>query len=65
VTLYTSALGVTIAQARYATGQDYVRSVLKKLLGELDLDGVLIEADALHTEQLFFASSMSRGPTSS
>jgi hypothetical protein len=65
VTLYTSALGVAIVQVCYATGQDYDRFVLKKLLGELDLDGVLIEADALHTEQPFLACSMSRGSTSS
>ena len=65
VTLYSAALGVAIAQGCYATGQDHERSVLKKLLGELDLEGVLIQGDALHTQQSFFDSSRSRGPTSS
>jgi len=65
VTLYSAALGVAIAQACYATGLDLERSVLKKLQGELDLEGVLIQADALHTQQPFFNSSRSRGPTSS
>jgi hypothetical protein len=64
VTLYSAALGVAIAQACYATGENHERAVLKKLLGELDLEGVLIQADALHTQQPFFGSSRSRGPTS-
>ena len=38
---------------------------LRQLLGELDLKGVLIQADALHTQRPFFSSSRSRGPTSS
>ena len=33
----------------------------RKLLGELDLDGVLILAGVLHTQKLFFGSSRSRG----
>jgi len=45
--------------------------VLKKLLGELDLQGVLIQAVgaafsegvALHTQKPFFNSSRSGGPT--
>ena len=65
VTLYSAALGVAISQACYATGEDHERAVLKQLLGELDLEGVLIQADALHTQKPFFNSSWSRGPTSS
>ena len=64
VTLYSAALGVAISQACYATGENHERAVLKKLLGELDLDGILIQADALHTQKPFFGSSRSRGPTS-
>ena len=64
ITLYSAALGVAISQACYATGENHERAVLKQLLGELDLDGVLIQADALHTQKPFFNSSMSRGPTS-
>jgi hypothetical protein len=65
VTLYSAALAVAISQACYATGENHERAVLKQLLGELDLEGVLIQADALHTQRPFFDSSRSRGPTSS
>jgi hypothetical protein len=64
VTLYSAALGVAISQACYATGENHEREVLRQLLGELDLEGVLIEADALHTQPPFFGSSRSTGPTS-
>ncbi len=63
VTLYSAALGVTIAQACYVIGDNHERAVLQKLLGELDLEGVLIQADALHTQRPFFNNSWSRGPT--
>ena len=65
VTLYSAALGVAISQACYATGENHERAVLRQLLGELDLEDVLIQADALHTQRPFFGSSRSRGPTSS
>jgi len=65
VTLYSAALGVAISQTCYATGENHERAVLRPLLGELDLEGVLIQADALHTQRPFFGSSRSRGPTSS
>jgi hypothetical protein len=64
VSLYSAALGVAIAQACHATGENHERAVLKQLLGELDLDSVLIQADALHTQKPFFNSSRSSGPTS-
>ncbi|MEX1318043.1 MAG: hypothetical protein AB1Z22_13085 [Synechococcaceae cyanobacterium] len=64
-TLYSAALGVAISQACYATGHNHERAVLRQLLGELDLDGVLIQADALHTQKLLFGSSRSRGLTAS
>ena len=54
-----------IAQACYATTENHERSVLQKLVGELDLEGVLIQADALHTTQSFFAGASPRGPTCS
>jgi len=56
---------VAISQACYANGPNHERAVLRQLLGELDLEGVLIQADALHTQNPFFNSSRSRGPTSS
>ena len=64
VTLYSAAMGLAIAQGCYATNQGNEHAELKKLLGELDLEGVLIQADALHTHKAFFDSSRSRGPTS-
>jgi hypothetical protein len=64
VTLYTAALGVAIIQACNATGKNYERAVLRQLLGELDLEGVLIQTDALHTQRPFFGSSRSRAPFS-
>ncbi len=62
---YSAALGVAISQTCYATSENYERAVLRKLLGEQDLDGVLIQADALHTQRPFFNSSRSSRPTSS
>jgi hypothetical protein len=50
---------VAISQACFATGENHERAVLKQLLGELDLEGVLIQADALHTQRPFFNSSRS------
>ena len=64
VSRYAAALGVAISQACYATGENHERAVLRQLLGELELEGVLIQADALHTQQPFFNSYRSRGPTS-
>ncbi len=63
VTLYSAALGVAISQACYSTGENHGRAVLGQLLGELDLNGVLIQADALHTQKPLFSSSRNRGPT--
>lgn len=65
VTLYSAAMGVAISQACYITGENHERFVPKTLLGELDLQGLLIQADALHTQKPFFNSSRSRVPTSS
>ncbi|MFS6818300.1 transposase family protein [Synechococcus lacustris Tous-12m] len=64
VTIYSSALGVAISQACYPTSSNHDRAVLRQLLGQLDREGVLIQADALHTQRPFFGNSRSRGPTS-
>jgi hypothetical protein len=53
VTLYFAALEVAISQTCYATGKNHERAVLRKLLGVLNLDGVLIQAGALHTQKPF------------
>jgi hypothetical protein len=65
VTVYARALGVALAQKAYDTHESSERSALKELLSSLDLDGVLIQADALHTTQSFFAGASPRGPTCS
>ena len=49
---------VAISQACYATGKNHERAVLKQLLSELDLQGLLIQADALHT----FLTSLHTAP---
>ena len=64
VTLDSAALGVAIAQTCYTTGANHERAVLQQLLGELDLDGILSQEDALHTQQVFCGISQSREPTS-
>lgn len=49
VTLYARELGVAIAQTSFDTGESHERAALKTLLISIDLDGVLIQADALHS----------------
>ncbi|MFN9546271.1 MAG: transposase family protein [Cyanobacteriota bacterium] len=49
MTLYAPALGVAICQNCHATGENQERAVLKELLGQLDLQALLIQADALHS----------------
>ena len=56
--------GLTNHQLSEELDQQRGSRQLRQLLGELDLGGVLIQADALHTQKPFFGSSRSRGPTS-
>jgi hypothetical protein len=65
VTVYARALGVAMAQTTYETLESSERAALKELLSGLNLDGVLIQADALHTTQSFFDGASPRGPTCS
>lgn len=65
VTLYARELGVAIAQTSFDTGESHERAALKALLKTLELEGVLIQADALHTSPAFFNSRPSRAPTCS
>ncbi len=64
VTLYGRELGVAIAQTWFDTGDSHEQA-LKALLSTLELDGVLIQADALHTSPALFSSLPSRAPTCS
>ena len=54
-----------LAQTTYDTGESSERAALKELLSSLELEGVLIQADALHTTHPFFSGAWSRGPTCS
>lgn len=65
VTFYARALGVALAQTTYDTGESGERATLKVLLSALDLEGVLIQADALDTTRALFNGTWSRGPTCS
>jgi hypothetical protein len=65
VTLYARELGEANAQTSFGTGESHEREALKVLLRRLKLDGVLIQADALHTSPAFFNSPPSRAPTCS
>jgi hypothetical protein len=65
ITLYARELGVAIAQTSSDTGESHERAALKTLLSTLELEGVLIQADALHTSPAFFNSPPSRAPTCS
>ena len=65
VTVYARALGVALAQKAYDTSESSERAALRELLSTLDLEGVLIQADALHTTQSFFTGASPRGPTCS
>jgi hypothetical protein len=65
VTLYARQLGVAIAQTSFDTGESHERAALKALLSTLELEGVLIQPDALDTSPAFFNSPPSRAPTSS
>ena len=53
VTVYARALGVALAQTTYDTGESSERAAFKQLLSILELEGVLIQADALHTTRPF------------
>ncbi len=64
VTLYLGGLGVAISQACCSTGQNHELAMLKKLLVELNLDVLLVQSDAPHTQKPFFGSSRFRRPTS-
>jgi predicted transposase YbfD/YdcC len=65
VTVYARALDVALAQKAYDSHDSSELTALKELLSTLDLEGALIQADALHTTQAFFDGAWSRGPTSS
>ncbi|MFU8884998.1 MAG: hypothetical protein ACNA8O_06020 [Cyanobacteriota bacterium] len=48
---------MALAQTTYDTGESSERAALKELLSTLELEGVLIQADALHTTRPFFRAA--------
>ena len=64
VSLYSNTLGVAIAQSTYATDTGGEIAALRQLLDRVELDGLLVQADALHANRGFFSISRSVAPTS-
>jgi hypothetical protein len=64
VSLYSNSLGVAIAQSTYATDAGSEIAALRQLLDRVDLEGLLVQADALHANRPFFSTSNSAAPTS-
>jgi len=64
VSLYSQSLGVAIAQTTYATDAGGEIQALRHLLEAVDLEGVLVQADALHANRPFSFTSPSAAPTS-
>jgi hypothetical protein len=64
VSLYSQSLGVAIAQTTYATDAGSESQALRQLLDAIELEGMLVQADALHANRPFSSSSPSAVPTS-
>ena len=64
VSLYSNSLGVAIAQSAYATDAGGEISALRLLLDRVELEGLLVQADALHANRPFSSTSSSVAPTS-
>jgi len=53
VSLYSQSKGVAIAETTYATGAGGEIQALRQLLEAVELEGVLVQADALHASRFF------------
>jgi len=53
VSLYSNSLGVAIAQNTYATDSGSEIQALRELLDRVELEGLLVQADALHANRPF------------
>jgi hypothetical protein len=62
--LYSQSLGVAIAQTIDATDTGSETQALRQLLDAIELEGVLVQADALHANRPFSSSSPSAAMTS-
>ena len=61
---YSNTLGVALAQSTYATDVGSGIAALRQLLDRVELEGVLVQADALHANRDSFVTSRSLEPTS-
>ena len=57
VSLYSNSLGVAIAQSTYATDAGGEIAALRQRLDRVDLEGLLVQADALHANRPFSSTS--------
>ena len=64
VSLYSQTLGVEIAQTTYATDASGETQARRLLLEAVELEGVLVQADALHANRPFSSTSPRAVPTS-
>ena len=64
VSIYSQSLGVAIAQTTYTTDAGGEIQAQRQLLEAVKLEGVLVQADALHANRPFFYTSLSATPTS-
>jgi hypothetical protein len=64
VSLYANSLGVAIAQSTYATDAGGEIAALRTLLDRMELEGLLVQADALHVNRPFSSTSNSAAQTS-
>ncbi len=64
MSLYSQSLGVAIAQTTYATDARSEIQALRQLLEVVELEGVLVQADALHANCPVSFTSPSAAPTS-
>ena len=64
VSHYSQTLGVAIAQTTYPTDASGEIQSLRQLLEAVELEGVLVQADALHANRPFSTTSPSAAPTS-
>jgi hypothetical protein len=64
VSLYSQTLGLAIAQTTCATDASGEIQTLRQLLEFVDLESVLVQADALHANRPFSATSPSAAQTS-
>lgn len=64
VTVDARGIGIALAQ-RPMTPANPVRAGPKEMLSRMDLEGLLIQADALQATRPFFSNAWSREPTRS